>query len=100
MGVLGFFLGLQFEFIAVLAAVNTTTGVNSIAFKICIASAVVATLLISASAVCLLFHCKPKGDLEAQNKSDGILMVLEKVRLICAVIAVIGMNVSLICRIL
>lgn len=100
MGFLGFFLGLLFEFIAVLAAVNTTTGVNSIAFKICITSAVVATLLISASAVYLLFHCKPKDDSEGQNKSDGVLMVLEKVRLICAVIAVIGMNVSLISRIL
>lgn len=95
-----FLLGFLFEFIAVLAAASSKSDINSVAFKICIISSVVATLLILIFIFYLLFQSKRMDGTEIYKKEHVILVVLEKIRLVCMVFLIIGINVSLVCNVL
>lgn len=95
-----FILGFLFEFVAFLAAASSKGDVNSVAFKVCIISSIIATLLILIFIVYLLFQSKRVDGEEIHKKEHVILVVLEKIRLVCMVFLIIGINVSLVCGVL
>ncbi|MBJ3591879.1 hypothetical protein JGC56_12145 [Salmonella enterica subsp. enterica serovar Saintpaul] len=95
-----FIFGFLFEFIAFLAAASSKADVDSVAFKVCIISSIIATILILTFILYLLLQSKRVDGEGIHKKEHIILVVLEKIRLICMVLSIISINLSLVCSVL